>query len=328
MKFIEEPNSLLKIKLFVQGPNQWRFYPTQQRNGKKIRKGEIIYRGSDEKLKLLLKRLRAKDNATDPPAKNGTYQQMIDSARNGSDPFIWVELQHWKNYRRDNNITLGEKEYGLGNDLVSLDPTGVDINQVLNILRKNDVDVKHNSNVDIIVDKGAGEYTVDILNLNGIKASYVQDSYYEKDEKQMKKIKEKIASGAKELLAYFGSKGFQQLNSNAVAYDIVEKGIGYSIEISTGGSVYTTVTTNDYIEYVKDLRVTSVEEADQIVDEMLNMFSRFRNPQDLIKMGFEELSESIKYKVNNNITEVITLTKSLKIGKYLLEQGDQIRIIK
>ena len=111
MRYVEEHNKLLKVKLFKQGSNQWRLLPMEKRDGSKIRRGEITFRGSDEKLKLLLRRLKAKDVTTDPPSsKNKSYQQMIDTAKDKSDPYIWVWLTLWNNYREDNKITIAEKQ--------------------------------------------------------------------------------------------------------------------------------------------------------------------------------------------------------------------------
>jgi len=108
-KIIEEFNRLLKVRLYKQGENQWRLVPVQKRDGTQIRRGEIIFRGDEEKLKLLLRRLKAKDNETDPPSvKNRTYQQMIDGAKDKSDPWIWIELKDWNKYRNNNKITTME----------------------------------------------------------------------------------------------------------------------------------------------------------------------------------------------------------------------------
>lgn len=111
MKLIEEYNRLLKVKIFQQGKNQWRLLPVEKRDGGAIRRKDITFRGDDEKLKLLLRRLKAKDNATDPPSKkNRTYQQMIDTARDKSDPYIWIWLTIWNNYKDGNKIMKYEKE--------------------------------------------------------------------------------------------------------------------------------------------------------------------------------------------------------------------------
>ena len=102
----EERNRLVKVRLYYQGKNQWRLVPVAKKDGSQIRRGDILFRGDDNKLKLLLQRLKAKDNQTDPPSsKNRTYQQMIDSARDTSDPYIWIWINKWNEYKKTNQIT-------------------------------------------------------------------------------------------------------------------------------------------------------------------------------------------------------------------------------
>lgn len=109
MKFIEERNKLLLVKIYCQSDNQWRLVPRQKKDGSSIRKGDIIFRGSEEEFKKLLRKLKAKDHATSPASqKNTTYQQMVNTAKDKSDPYIWVELRHWNSYRADNKITTME----------------------------------------------------------------------------------------------------------------------------------------------------------------------------------------------------------------------------
>lgn len=109
-RYDEEYNRLIKVKLFQQGNNQWRLLPVEKRDGSAIRRKDITFRGDDEKLKLLLRRLKAKDNASDPPSsKNRTYQQMIDTAKDKSDPYIWVWITLWNNYKDGNKIMKYEK---------------------------------------------------------------------------------------------------------------------------------------------------------------------------------------------------------------------------
>ena len=110
MRQIEEYNRLLKVKLFQQGNNQWRLLPVEKRDGSAIRRKDITFRGNDEKLKLLLRRLKAKDNASDPPSsKNRTYQQMINTAKDKSDPYIWIWMKVWNNYKDGKKILNYEK---------------------------------------------------------------------------------------------------------------------------------------------------------------------------------------------------------------------------
>lgn len=105
----EERKRLFKAKLFKQGENQWRIVPVQKKDGSQVRHGDITFRGSEDKLKLLLRRLKAKDNASDPPSSKGkTYQQMIDSAKDKSDPYIWIWSYMWKMYKNNNKITIAE----------------------------------------------------------------------------------------------------------------------------------------------------------------------------------------------------------------------------
>jgi hypothetical protein len=111
MKITEEPNKLLKIKLQKQGANQWLLKPVSDKSGTQARKGKITFRGSEDKLKLLLRRLKAADFDSDPDSvKNVTYQQMIDLAKatlKGN--YIWVYTKYWNQHRNDNKITVMEK---------------------------------------------------------------------------------------------------------------------------------------------------------------------------------------------------------------------------
>jgi len=96
-KFDEERNRLLKIKVYVEGSNQYRLKPVSTKAGKQVNKGEFRFRGTEDEFALLLRRLQAKDHETDPPSvKNRTYKQMIQSAKNGSDPYIWIWSRMWK----------------------------------------------------------------------------------------------------------------------------------------------------------------------------------------------------------------------------------------
>lgn len=116
MKIIEEPNKLLKIKLQKQGANQWLLKTVSNRNGIQVRKGSITFRGSEDKLKLLLRRLKAADFDSDPDSKkNVTYQQMIDLAKTTSKGnYIWVYTKYWNQHRNGNKITIMEnKDMGI-----------------------------------------------------------------------------------------------------------------------------------------------------------------------------------------------------------------------
>jgi len=95
-KVKEERNRLLKIKIYVEGENQYRLRPVENRQGDGVNKGEFRFRGSEDEFALLLRRLKAKDHETDPPStKNRTYKQMIQTAKNGTDPYIWIWSNKW-----------------------------------------------------------------------------------------------------------------------------------------------------------------------------------------------------------------------------------------
>jgi hypothetical protein len=192
MKFIEEHNKLLKVKFFKQGSNQWRLLPMEKRDGSKIRRGEITFRGSDEKLKLLLRRLRARDAATDPPSsKNRTYQQMIDTAKDRSDPYIWVYLTNWNNYREDNKITIAERQ----------DDVFLEVNRLLDIIATNKLkDKRWISNEVNLLDRY--ESIGDIVELEDKIKEYriILKNYGIKERKDMRKVKESFRVGDKVLV--------------------------------------------------------------------------------------------------------------------------------
>lgn len=92
----EEYTKLLKVKLDTIGTNEWRLTPVAKKDGSPISRGVKTFKGDDEELKQLLRKLKARDHATDPPSeKNRTYQTMIDNAREKSDPYVWVYLHKW-----------------------------------------------------------------------------------------------------------------------------------------------------------------------------------------------------------------------------------------
>ena len=95
-KFNEERNKLLKVRIYIEGNEQYRLKPVSTKDGQQVNKGEFRFRGTEDDFCLLLKRLKAKDHETDPPsAKNRTYKQMIQTAKNGSDPYIWIWSKFW-----------------------------------------------------------------------------------------------------------------------------------------------------------------------------------------------------------------------------------------
>lgn len=54
----------------------------------------IVFRGTEEAFKKFLMRVKAKDTQTEPASvKNRTYQQMIDQAKTGLDPYVYI----WSN---------------------------------------------------------------------------------------------------------------------------------------------------------------------------------------------------------------------------------------
>ena len=63
-------------------------------NSKDQKNKSIVFRGSEEGFKAFLRRIKAKDTQTSPASeKNRTYQQMVDQAKSGEDPYIYV----WNN---------------------------------------------------------------------------------------------------------------------------------------------------------------------------------------------------------------------------------------
>jgi len=54
----------------------------------------VIFRGSEAGFKKFLKKVQAKDTQTSPASvRNITYQSMIDTAKDGSDPYVYI----WSN---------------------------------------------------------------------------------------------------------------------------------------------------------------------------------------------------------------------------------------
>jgi hypothetical protein len=97
IKKFEEANQLLRVRIYIEGNNQYRLKPMSTKSGQQVNKGEFRFRGSEDDFALLLRRLKAKDHETDPPSeKNRTYKQMIQSAKDGSDPYIWIWSKHWQ----------------------------------------------------------------------------------------------------------------------------------------------------------------------------------------------------------------------------------------
>ncbi len=51
----------------------------------------LIFRGSEKGFKLFLKRVKATDQTTQPRTKKAvTYQNMINTAKDGSDPYVYI----------------------------------------------------------------------------------------------------------------------------------------------------------------------------------------------------------------------------------------------
>ena len=93
----EEANKLLKVRIYVEGDQQYRLKPVSDKAGNSLNKGEFRFRGTEDDFCLLLRRLKAKDYETDPPsAKNRTYKQMVQSAKDGSDQYIWIWSKFWE----------------------------------------------------------------------------------------------------------------------------------------------------------------------------------------------------------------------------------------
>lgn len=54
----------------------------------------LVFRGSEEGFKTFLRKIKAKDTQTSPASKkNRTYQDMINQAKTGEDPYVYV----WSN---------------------------------------------------------------------------------------------------------------------------------------------------------------------------------------------------------------------------------------
>ncbi len=77
---------LLHVRLSNKG-DLWTFYPMNSRKGERFFKVDL----SNDDLKTLLRKMKAKDEKTSPRSSKGrTYQQMIDDAKSGRDNQIWV----------------------------------------------------------------------------------------------------------------------------------------------------------------------------------------------------------------------------------------------
>jgi hypothetical protein len=146
---IEDYNRLLKIRIYIQGENQYRLVPVTKRDGSSIRIGNLIFRGTEEQFCIFLRRIKAKDNATDPPSSKGrTYRQMIQTAKDGTDPYIWIWSKFWNKGNKimsmNEKITI-QKEFKI---------SGTDI-----ILEKGDIiEIYHRT-----LKKDVDKYTLDAL---------------------------------------------------------------------------------------------------------------------------------------------------------------------
>jgi hypothetical protein len=98
----EEYNRLLKVRIFVEGPNQFSLRPEEDRQGDLVaQRGEIRFRGTDQEFAKFLRKIKAKDNSSDPPSTKKTrYIDMVNSAKDGTDPYIWVWTKYWKPFLR------------------------------------------------------------------------------------------------------------------------------------------------------------------------------------------------------------------------------------
>jgi hypothetical protein len=109
----EEYNRLLKVRIYPEGDNQFRLAPATTKQGVPLQgKGTLRFRGSKEQFAKFLQKIQAKDAQTDPPSsKNRTYMQMVNTAIDKSDPYIWIWNKNW--YKANKIIMAPKKEKGM-----------------------------------------------------------------------------------------------------------------------------------------------------------------------------------------------------------------------
>jgi len=104
----EEAPYLIKAKLMIEGPNQFRILAIEKKSGiKVVDKKPIRFRGSEEAFAKFLMKLKAKDVESEPATvRNKKYKDMIATAKDGSDPYIWI----WSNVWIDSNKMIIKEE--------------------------------------------------------------------------------------------------------------------------------------------------------------------------------------------------------------------------
>ncbi|MDA3854936.1 MAG: hypothetical protein PF569_01660 [Candidatus Woesearchaeota archaeon] len=76
---------LIKVIVSVDSTNIWEFKPTDSGYNK------FSLKASEQQIKTLLRKIKAKDDVTSPNSSRGiTYQQMIDEIKSDRDNIIYV----------------------------------------------------------------------------------------------------------------------------------------------------------------------------------------------------------------------------------------------
>ncbi len=100
---------LIKAKLMIEGSNQFRILAIEKKSGVKVTdKKPIRFRGSEEAFAKFLMKLKAKDVESEPATvRNKKYKDMITTAKDGSDPYIWIWSNVWVN---SNKMIIKEED--------------------------------------------------------------------------------------------------------------------------------------------------------------------------------------------------------------------------
>jgi len=93
----EELPFLIKAKIMIEGPTQFRILAIEKKDGTKVlNKKPIRFRGTEETFAKFLMKLKVKDAESEPAtSRNKKYKDMIETAKDGTDPFIWVWSNVW-----------------------------------------------------------------------------------------------------------------------------------------------------------------------------------------------------------------------------------------
>ncbi len=295
--------------------------PVENKDGSKIRRGEITFRGDEESFRKLLMKLKAKDAETDPPSVKGkTYQQMIDTAKDGSDPYIWVWLTIWNKYRNDNKLTIAERYSTIGNFINNY------LEDFLNFFNKNMYNVDRPNDVITALDR-----YLEIQNLQMDQDEFfdlvglLENRYMKESRKNSNRVEEAnlnyevyhntFSSAVSEVID-FAKRNNLYFDSN----DIFN-------EITTGTGRPKNGETRRYsmVLYNRDGTPAGKGISFQIADlgkryELNAYFYPAKKNKDY---PYEqvEIHESKEY------DDTITLSSSVKIGDVILEKGDKVRII-